>query len=564
MIRLRWLIMFMLLCISILSVNARSEYPVSASVHNLVLPGDKVSVTDIYPIEFSKAIWGKLTLRSSDLISKMDSSSARSNAKLNVRIASSNSNIESNLEILDKIAQNPIDEAPDSGAERCLKILYDQAVDREKETNYMNVSHNYDANRNISLLYEGEKNPNANFDLRIASSNANLKSNLKFLGNEILSPVVVGGSDTDTGHYLKALYEQDAYKGKANDYAHADQNYENVGINIRYLYESSKIPNANSDIRIDSSNVNTGHNQKNPSKRSELSDSYNKLGSNLNYIFKSSEGEPGSEAKAVKNTMANLNYLVQLNQSTLQPYVQPKSAGKSDSHSQDGNSLHEDGYGRKKYAIIVGINDYSYTRSLGTSVNDANEVEKVLKKYGYEIIKLTDDTDIKPTKYNILNGALAEIGLKQGEGNIIFYFSGHAEKDDKSNIYLLPQDANGNFSTYINGEELKRCFKDLKNLAVIIDACNSGGLNYNAEDGQLILTSSKGDEPSNEDWLGPFSMFTHQLCDAINEEGKFGRKISLQRCFDIARTNTIRLSRSYLLYQTPMIIDKTGGVYYLN
>ncbi len=555
--------MFMLLCISILSVSARSEDPASISVHNLDLLWDRASVPDSSPVEFSEASWEKLILRSNESISNIYSLSTGSNAKLDVRNSSPYLNIESNLETLDKVVQNPIGERTDSDAERCLKILYEQTAGGGEETNHVNVGQNYNMDRNIRLLYESEKSPNADSDVRIASSN--LESNLKILSKEVLSPFVVGSSDTDAGRYLKTLYEQAADKGKESEYAHVNQNYENTDSNIRYLYKGSKIPNANTDIRIISSNVNTVPNNESLSKESQVSDQYNKLESNLNYISKTAEEEPRQEAKVVENTRANLNYLVQSDQSTAyQSSIPPKSAGKLDGHSQAGDSRHGDGYARKKYAIIVGINDYSYMRSLGTSVNDANEVEKVLEKYGYEIIKLTDDSDIKPTKYNILNGALAEIALKQDGGNIVFYFSGHAERDNKGNLYLLPRDATGNSSTYIDGEELRRYLKDLKNLAVIIDACNSGGLNYNAEDGQVILTSSKDDEPSNEDWLGPFSMFTHQLCNAINDEGKLGGKISLQRCFDMARANTIKLARSYLLSQTPMIIDKTGGTYYLN
>lgn len=559
MIRLKRLIMLMLICISFLSISARSEDPASISIHNLDLMVDKTSVLNSSPTEIPRGLW-----ENNNSIANMNSLSERSNANLDPKFSSSNSKIESDLEILDKVAENPISKVSNSDTKRYLKILYDQAADRVEETDRASLSRNYDVDRNIRLLYESDEKPNANFNVRIASSNANLESNLKNLGKEVLNPVVVESPDTSAGHYLKRFYEQTVEMGGENDYAHANQNYEEVDSNIRYLYKSQKISNANSDIRIASPGINIIPNREYLDKSFQVIDRYNKLESDLNYISKTSNEEPDQEPKSIDNARGNLNYLIQSDQLTArQSSIPPKSADKSDSYLL-GNSRLGANNAHKKYAIIVGINDYSYTRSLGTSVNDANEIENVLKKYGYETIKLTDDTDIKPTKYNILKGALAEIGLKQGGGNIIFYFSGHAEKDDKGNLYLLPQDANGDSSSYINGEELKRTLKSLKNLAIIIDACNSGGLNYKAENGQMILTSSKEDESSNEDWLSPFSMFTHQLCNAINEEAKFGGKISLERCFDIARADTIKLSRSYLLSQTPMIIDKTGGKYYLN
>lgn len=213
------------------------------------------------------------------------------------------------------------------------------------------------------------------------------------------------------------------------------------------------------------------------------------------------------------------------------------------------------------YAVVVGINSYSDWRGLRTSVNDANEISEILKACGYQVIELTDKTDMKPTKENILSMSLEDLRTKQHGGNIIFYFSGHGIRDDDGTFYLVPQDAkNGDLSTMISELELRGYMKDLNNLAVIIDACNSGDLKI-AGDGQLVLTSSKKDEPSNEKWFGSLSVFTYNLIKAIDEDMRSTGNVSLSECFFKARDDTVRWSNRRLMSQTPEIIDLTGGNY---
>jgi len=220
--------------------------------------------------------------------------------------------------------------------------------------------------------------------------------------------------------------------------------------------------------------------------------------------------------------------------------------------------------GHKNYALVVGINGYADRRGLHTCINDANSIASILNAYGYEVIKLTDETRDKPTKHNILEGALSEICTKQDRGNVIIYFSGHAFKDPSGNFYLVPQDGDGDGSSYIGAEDIDRYIKNLKNLALIIDACNSGGFNGVVGEGQVALLSSEADQLSNEEWPGYLSVFTSQLCEAIKEEHQKNKEVVLQRCFYIARNNTIQWSDRHLLRQTPEIRDRTSGAFYLN
>ena len=195
--------------------------------------------------------------------------------------------------------------------------------------------------------------------------------------------------------------------------------------------------------------------------------------------------------------------------------------------------------------------------------NDAKSIADLLKSLGYKVILLSDNSGKIPTKNNILNVALKDPGLKKSKGNIIFYFSGHGERDADGTFYLIPKDANGKPASYISDYELKQYLKDLNNLAVIVDACNGGGFKGAIGDGQLIMASSKENEPSNEEWTGSFSIFTQNLCNAIREQSRKGDEILLQKCFFDAYNDTVQWSRLHLMSQNPVMIDLTHKDYVL-
>jgi hypothetical protein len=220
---------------------------------------------------------------------------------------------------------------------------------------------------------------------------------------------------------------------------------------------------------------------------------------------------------------------------------------------------------KKNYAIVIGIDEYKDRRSLHNSVNDADTFASLLEMYGYSIIKLTDNTSYKPTKHNILDVALGEVKQKKDRGNVIIFFSGHGNIDHDNEYYLIPQDANGAKSTYISKSEFSDHIKDIKNLAIIIDACNSGALSDITTDGQMILTSSNTNEASNEEWMGSLSVFTNNLCNAIRREGRIGNGVLLQSCFYDAFNDTVKWSNYHLLSQTPILTDMTQNKrFYLN
>ena len=219
---------------------------------------------------------------------------------------------------------------------------------------------------------------------------------------------------------------------------------------------------------------------------------------------------------------------------------------------------------KQNYAIVVGIDEYEDRMSLHTCANDAKSVADLMSALGYNVILLSDQTKEKPTKRNILDVALKDIKHELDLGNVIFYFSGHGTRAYDDTFYLIPQDANGSTSSYISEYEIKQQIKDIKNLAVIIDACDSEGLSPAIGKGQLIIASSKDNEPSNEEWTGSLSVFTSNLIKAIKEESIKSQKILLQKCFYNAYNDTIKWSHGRFVSQTPVLTDLTGGKYYIN
>lgn len=147
--------------------------------------------------------------------------------------------------------------------------------------------------------------------------------------------------------------------------------------------------------------------------------------------------------------------------------------------------------GNSKLALVIGINyNDSSTAKLNGCINDTYKIIDFLKfKCGYQddnIVCLTDDTDIKPTKNNILN-SIREFVEKAQSGNfkeLWFSYSGHgsyisayaAEETDGQDEALVPLDYkdNGLISDNDIYSQLVEPLPSDCCLFSIVDACHSG------------------------------------------------------------------------------------------
>jgi hypothetical protein len=469
-----------------------------------------------------------------------------------------------------------------------LDYLYKKSADDRNLVNVQIASQSptSDIGNNLNYLYEKNTANDLNTlaNVQIASQNPilDIGSNLNNLwersttGDHSKANVRVPNrsprSVIDTN--LDYLYE----KSTSNDHISANVWVPNqsprsdVNINLNYLYEkntandintlanvriANRIPASNTDIRWSHS-----------AKGEDFDGLYAASEANLNYLYQSAKLSEGKK-KDAENTASSINLdlnsvigdRLDNNKENSQlsiPLIYYSDFQKYLSYRSSGSSP------VKNYAIVIGINTYSDRNGLHASVNDADNIASVLKSLDYDVIELTDQTENKPTKHNILDGALKELSLKKDIGKALIYFSGHGEVDDKNNFYLVPQNGNGNPASYIDEKELNSYITGIKNLTIIIDSCNSGAFKAKAGEGQVILTSSKDDEPSNEKWTEPVSVFTYFLCQAIKDEGQSNREILIQSCFNEAYKKTVQWSSSHLLSQTPMLTDNTNGRYYLS
>lgn len=143
----------------------------------------------------------------------------------------------------------------------------------------------------------------------------------------------------------------------------------------------------------------------------------------------------------------------------------------------------------KKYALLVGINDYQHDKlpDLLYAVNDAKKLGQVLAKAGFETTTLTDETgktdpNRRPTKANI-ERALEAVLKKCQRGDIVLVaLAGHGlqfEKKletDKDDCYFCPQDGRP-FRDQVNSlvslgniySQMERSFAGMK--VLLVDAC---------------------------------------------------------------------------------------------
>jgi hypothetical protein len=320
-------------------------------------------------------------------------------------------------------------------------------------------------------------------------------------------------SPPDVGRTLQYLYENG--DDLRNDFAQAGQ-YFDIGIDLMLLSGVKQMP----------------------------SDNYQAKTASMHENFNALLGSTSNVIAAVPLDITPDSYRMQSTQDVSLP----------------GTKTHSS----KKYALVIGINNYIYKKKLTNCVNDANTISDLLERYGYNIISLTDENNEKPTKDSVMK-TLDMIGKIKGADKTIIYYSGHGEVDDKGKFYMIPLDANNSYSSYISQEDLEKSTKDLKNLAIIIDACKSGAFKLAEGDGRLVIASCRENEPSNEEWMGSLSVFTKNLQNAIENDHESGNKLILQKIFADAQKETIKWTANPFTRQMPEIVfDSTGGTYYLN
>lgn len=193
-----------------------------------------------------------------------------------------------------------------------------------------------------------------------------------------------------------------------------------------------------------------------------------------------------------------------------------------------------------KYALIIGINYNNTSLQLNGCINDANNINAMLKGHGFQTTLITDNNPIKPTHNNIIREFRKMLRKAKPNDIVWVFYSGHGQqildqgvKDelDGQDECIVPIDAAINSSKIINDDALNKLIAnnlkpDVK-LFCLFDACFSGSI--------LDLSYSQGNSQENSTMNSKFKGSVYAISgstddqysyDARQKDGNFGGMIT--------------------------------------
>jgi hypothetical protein len=132
------------------------------------------------------------------------------------------------------------------------------------------------------------------------------------------------------------------------------------------------------------------------------------------------------------------------------------------------------------HALIIGNNDYRHLPPLKTAVNDAQELARILKEqYGFNVTLL-----LNARRYDLMQALNAVREKLTGKDNLLIYYAGHGELDQKNQRgHWLPVDAERtSTANWISNSDITDILNimDVKQLLLVADSCYSGTLTRSA------------------------------------------------------------------------------------
>jgi tetratricopeptide (TPR) repeat protein len=187
------------------------------------------------------------------------------------------------------------------------------------------------------------------------------------------------------------------------------------------------------------------------------------------------------------------------------------------------------------FALVIGINDYTYAPKLKTAVKDSEDVASLLRQqYGFETRVLTN-----ATREQIIHALSDYRRTLKENANLLVYYAGHGFYDkDADKTYWLPADAEMHDTTnWIIADEITTDIKVIpaRHILIISDSCYSGGITRSVdlaftpqEQGRYLekmmagksrtLMSSGGLEPVSDEGGGGHSVFAGALLRGLSAE----------------------------------------------
>lgn len=230
-------------------------------------------------------------------------------------------------------------------------------------------------------------------------------------------------------------------------------------------------------------------------------------------------------------------------------------------------------YQETRYAIIIGINDYS-NNPLAYCVNDADSIAQTLIEYCmfeekniFKIISNEENSLKDITGQYLENLRKVKENFRERVDSILFYFAGHgSQSNDKSVLWF--QD-----SPY----PIEEIFEDFCSLTprvqtYIIDACQSGNKVLtrsidndiskfiNLSEGASFLYACRSSEGAQERADLAHGLLTHNLLSYISNRSSYDEDgyLTFNRIVDFVQKNTIEHSE---FSQTPVVESRISGFY---
>jgi hypothetical protein len=149
----------------------------------------------------------------------------------------------------------------------------------------------------------------------------------------------------------------------------------------------------------------------------------------------------------------------------------------------------------RKYALSVGVSDYKSSQigDLSYCDEDANDWASLLRSKGYTVTTLIDSQATEP---KVEQALFAIIAGADADDQIVFATSGHGTTASRKQVLLYHDcydpatDGDGFVSGVVPDVELKNWFaKCTSKVFIVVDHCNSGGLNEAMHTGMIMATT---------------------------------------------------------------------------
>ena len=215
----------------------------------------------------------------------------------------------------------------------------------------------------------------------------------------------------------------------------------------------------------------------------------------------------------------------------------------------------------RRIALVIGNGDYQQSAlpKLPNPANDAEDIAKVLRGFGFEVIERKDQT------LEAMNQAIAEFGSKIGGSDAaLFYYAGHGIQVKNQN-YLIPVNSTieSEASVPYQGINLNQVLDEMdsgksKINIVMLDACRNNPISGKFRSAQVSGLASPGITPKGTvivyatdpgnvaaDGDGRNGLFTRGLLTAFR-----GKDLSLDGVLTVASAEVERVSGQT---QTPYV-----------